>query len=337
MPFLRSAVYEQLITAERLVARRGKAPSRAVADYDFDGRPEAKLANAHLSVYIKPDRGGALYEIDHHAKAINLAAVMTRREEAYHRRLVRAAEARASAAGEPSQEGAPATIHDQVRWKEPGLETILFYDDCVRECLTDRFYPAGASPDALRRCAVADLGDFAGKPYRLRAPRGKNARILLERSATAGPEAGRVPITVQKRLTLMTDARLEVRYVLQYPEGAPPETVFAAEMNLALSAADAPDRNYVSHEGENLNNLTTTLHRDAAPCLGMVDAYLGLEIWLHADPPAGFWTYPVETVNDSEQGFERIHQGSAVLPFWRLAGAPGDEQVMVLTLEARAR
>jgi 4-alpha-glucanotransferase len=337
MPFLRAAVYEHLLTAERLVARARPRPTRTVADFDLDTRPEVKLSNAHLSAYIKPDRGGSLYELDHHEKAINVTSVMTRREEVYHKRLRDAVAKMASAGDEHAEADGAASIHDQVRWKEPGLEKRLFCDDTPRECFIDRFYPVGTTPDALRQRRIEDWGDFAGQPYALRSPRGSSARIILERTGCVGTDGHSVPVSLQKRITLKTDAKLEVRYVLQYPEGAPQNTIFAVEMNLALSAADAPDRNFFSHNGENLNNLTTTLSRYNELSLGMVDEYLGLEIWLHADPVAGFWTYPVETVNDSEEGFERIHQGSAVLPYWRLQGAPGEEQVCTLTVEARTR
>ena len=32
--------------------------------------------------------------------------------------------------------------------------------------------------------------------------------------------------------------------------------------------------------------------------------------------PASIWTYPVETVSQSEGGFELVHQSVAVLPHW---------------------
>jgi hypothetical protein len=32
--------------------------------------------------------------------------------------------------------------------------------------------------------------------------------------------------------------------------------------------------------------------------------------------PAAVWTYPVDTVSQSEGGFELVHQSVAVLPHW---------------------
>ena len=31
-----------------------------------------------------------------------------------------------------------------------------------------------------------------------------------------------------------------------------------------------------------------------------------------------FWVAPIETVTESEEGFERVYQGSQILPVWQL-------------------
>jgi hypothetical protein len=35
------------------------------------------------------------------------------------------------------------------------------------------------------------------------------------------------------------------------------------------------------------------------------------------------WRAPVETVSQSESGFERVYQSSMVMPIWRLSLLPG--------------
>jgi len=334
MPFLRSAVYRHLINAENLVTPARLRPGRESEDFDLDGRPEIKLRDKVFSAYIKPDRGAALYELDHHPKSINLTDVVTRRREAYHTRLLEAVR-RAQQAPQNAENA--VSIHERVRWKEPGLEKLLFYDAHIRDSLIDHFFPAGTKPDDLCACRAEELGDFAGRPYTIVPRHGRSTSVTFQRAAFIRRAAVRLPLTLTKRISLRRNGLLEVRYALQFPEGAPPDTLFAVECNFALSGADAPDRNFFSHRRENLNNLTSTLHRVSEPSLGMVDEWLGLELWLHVDPPAGFWTYPVETVNDSEEGFERIHQGSAILPYWPLSARPGEEQICAITLEARVR
>ena len=50
--------------------------------------------------------------------------------------------------------------------------------------------------------------------------------------------------------------------------------------------------------------------------LDLVDQWLGMEVGLQWDRPTGIWTYPVETVSQSEGGFELIHQSVVVQPHW---------------------
>jgi len=333
MPFLRFAVYQHLLRAENLLGGR-RRPGRSVQDFDFDDLPEVKLHNPHLNCYLKPDRGGALYELDDRERACNLTAVMTRRPEAYHRRLIEAG--RSPDPAEENAEGA-VSIHERVRCKEPGLEKLLFYDPHVRECLVDHFYPAATAPEELLAARTAEWGDFASAKYELLVPRARASTVTLRRRGLAGPPGCRRPVILAKRVALGGDRTIDVRYALSFPEGAPEETVFGVEFNLGLMAGDMPDRNYFSHTGENLGNLSTMLRRPSEPALGMVDEWLGVEIWIGVEPAAGFWAHPVETVNDSEAGFERVYQGSAVIPYWNLIAPPGEEHIFTLSLEIRHR
>ncbi|ODT98336.1 MAG: hypothetical protein ABS79_06055 [Planctomycetes bacterium SCN 63-9] len=39
--------------------------------------------------------------------------------------------------------------------------------------------------------------------------------------------------------------------------------------------------------------------------------------------PGGLWCFPIQTVSQSEGGFERVYQSSAIFPHWH---ARGDDQ-----------
>jgi 4-alpha-glucanotransferase len=56
------------------------------------------------------------------------------------------------------------------------------------------------------------------------------------------------------------------------------------------------------------------LHQVGA--LGLIDEYLGIDVVLRSSCPGSIWTYPVETVSQSEGGFELVHQSVVVLPHW---------------------
>ena len=49
---------------------------------------------------------------------------------------------------------------------------------------------------------------------------------------------------------------------------------------------------------------------------GLVDEWLGLDVGLKTSRPTSLWTFPMETVSQSESGFELVHQSVVVQPHW---------------------
>jgi alpha-amylase len=50
--------------------------------------------------------------------------------------------------------------------------------------------------------------------------------------------------------------------------------------------------------------------------------WLGVAVASSAEPAADAWWAPIETVSNSEDGFERVYQGSALLLSWPVDLAP---------------
>jgi alpha-amylase len=51
---------------------------------------------------------------------------------------------------------------------------------------------------------------------------------------------------------------------------------------------------------------------------------IGISVTTTTDQPADAWWAPIETVSNSENGFERVYQGSGLLLSWPLQLAPGE-------------
>jgi len=299
LPFLRFETYRRLIAVERLVEPRRSRPQVDISDFDLDGRPEIRFTTNGAKLYLKPDRGGHAYEWDDLDKSANLMANFTRRREAYHRKLLEAA----ARGGE--QEDDVASIHDKLVLKEEGLEKRLIFDRYVRESLVDHVYAGGVSLDAVASGEAAELGEWHSAPYEFR--RVRNHAVQLS-------SRGRAAV-IEKTVAPDGDRGFEIRVrVAPEPEAAP--AIYAMELNVNLLAGDAPDRYYVDAEGTNLGPLRSRLDLNDAPALSLVDEWLGVEFRLRAEPPAGVWTHPVETVSESEGGFERVYQSSAVYFYW---------------------
>ena len=123
-------------------------------------------------------------------------------------------------------------------------------------------------------------------------------------------------VRITKGVTLEAgDDTLEIAYLL---EGlAPGETLhFGVEFNFAGMPAGADDRYFRDADGNVLGQLGTMLDLTDIDGLGLSDGWLGLDVDLKIDRPSCLWTFPIETVSQSEAGFELVHQSVVVHPHW---------------------
>jgi hypothetical protein len=108
--------------------------------------------------------------------------------------------------------------------------------------------------------------------------------------------------------------RLDVSYTLHNMSDQALELWFGTELNLTLLAGDDglryyrfagfPDRELLMNTRAAFGNI------DA---FSMVDEWSGMEVRLSAQPAAGVWVLPLETVARSENGFECSYQHSTLL------------------------
>lgn len=101
------------------------------------------------------------------------------------------------------------------------------------------------------------------------------------------------------------------------------EARFAVEFNINLLAGDAPDR-YYHIPGHSLEDrrLASVGESLGVSEIQMIDEWAGIQVVLRMDRKCCLWRFPVETVSLSESGFEKIFQGSCLLPHWFLELEP---------------
>ncbi|GAB6164388.1 DUF1926 domain-containing protein [Thermostilla marina] len=312
LPHLRNAIYRHLIRADNALERleRGDGPwiDADAADFNFDGRQEVCLANDRLAAWIEPRFGGRMYELDLRQFEHNLLATMTRRPEAYHAKVL---------AGAHQQHEGCASIHDRVVFKQEGLDRRICYDRYQRKSLIDLFYSLETSLDAVAAGEATIHGDFVDQPYEAKIQRNPDRiRVLLSRE---GRVDGR-PVRVIKAVTLEAGkSLLEIAYRLEnLPQDFPLH--FAVEFNFAGMPAGADDRFFFDGYGQSLGDLGSRLDLYDSTELGLVDRWQGFGVKLRMSQPGGFWTFPVESVSQSEGGFELVHQSVVVQPHWLVQG-----------------
>jgi alpha-amylase len=106
--------------------------------------------------------------------------------------------------------------------------------------------------------------------------------------------------------------------------------------------AQADGRFFYDASGVALGELGTCLDLESATLLGLVDDWLGIDAAVAIHPAsngadAGIWTFPIQTVSQSEGGFELVHQSVVVMPHWIVTPDPlGTWRVAIsLTLGSR--
>ena len=190
--------------------------------------------------------------------------------------------------------------------------TRLQYDSYPRKSLVDHWYDDDVSLAAVARGEAIERGDFLGLPFEAKLRRNpKRIQVQLTRQGNAWG----VPLKITKGVTLEAGSDvLEIAYLI---EGLPPERTmhFGVEFNFAGMPAGADDRFFhtapTSHNNGNalrLGRLESRLDLADAEDFGLTDEWLGIDVGLSFSRPTNIWTYPIETVSQSEGGFELVHQ-----------------------------
>ena len=335
LPHLRSAVYHHLIGAERIaddVLHAGEEWIEArTVDFDGDGAEEILIHGPQQNLYFHPREGGCLFELDYKPVAVNLLDTLARRREGYHHKLTDPPPA-------SQGEDGVASIHDRVVVKEQGLDRLLHYDWHRRVSLLDHFLGRRTTLEEFSQSRYQELGDFVAGAYHHRLRRGRGKLTLsLSREGRLWPPEGPTPVTVTKTIGLPAGGSwMEVRYRL---ETAPPKGLsvwFGVELNYALLAGSAPDRYYLIDGVRPVDpRLVSIGEVPEVSRFGLRDEYLGIDIGLTVNRPATLWRFPIETVSQSEGGFERVYQSSVVFPHWKIELKPGERWEVVLRQEIR--
>jgi alpha-amylase len=330
LPHLRNAVYQHLIAADNLMdaaQHRGLADGDqewvelTTDDYNFDARPEVRLASNRLLALVAPSHGGHLYELDVRAICHNLLATLSRREEAYHEAVRQ---------GESGAASDVASIHERVVFKQKDLDQRLQFDRYRRKSLVDHFYAVDVSAGAIAAGTYDELGDFVMGVYEARLRR--NPSRMQVQLTRKGRVSDRV-VQITKGLTLEAGAQtLEIAYLI---EGLPPGEIvhFGAEFNFAGLPANCDDRYFFDANRNLLGHLGTRLELSNVDFVGLCDEWLGIGVELRSEQPMHLWTFPIETVSQSEGGFELVHQSVMVQPHWYIKAGTDGRWSTTMTLD----
>jgi alpha-amylase len=309
---MRLATLAELIAAEDL-ALGEEGVAAGVADYDLDGVDEVLLGTSGETVLVDVAEGAGIGSWDLRASRVALASVVRRRPEAYHV-VLREFEA-ALAAGKKTAGISGVSIHDQLLAKESGLSEALVYDDHERRSGLVRVVHRAGS----------EIGDFINGPWKLE--KATDRRLTVSRSTD--------DLQLRKTITV-GGSRLAPTLMVHVDVSSTSAFVGAVEleMNLNLSGGGGnPDAYYLVNARETRHDRAGRAPRGASLSFG--NRQQAIAVAASASPPTAASWSPVETVSNSEAGFERIYQGSCLVFRWPLRLARGTTRSFSVTFRVK--
>lgn len=301
-PHLRTAAWQALEAAEtiadRLSHRTRQFADAETFDFDGDGQDEIYLTSDQYAALISPSDGGTVSAIDFRPRNVTLINSLQRRPEAYHAKL------RNPPAGETH---GVHSIHEQMRTKEDGLERWLHYDRWPRNAFRLLVFGREKTFEDYTAVRLEEDASIAAGPYGI-------AEVAPKRVGLTSPDCGNW--TVQKSFSFET---VTGGFAITCDAAVRRHAPGSASVNVTIEvvanflAPSTPDR-YFESDGRRFPLRWAAAVPGAE--LRVVDEWQKTSVGLKADGAREFWVSPIDTVSESEDGFERIYQGSQLLAVW---------------------
>ena len=211
------------------------------------------------------------------------------------------------------------TIHEQTRVKEPGLERFLRYDRWPRHAFRILLFDPERTVADYQNLELREDAGSAGGSYSIKHTAPHDAELVREGTVTLGGKDDEVAsvLTITKHFSFGPVPRgIEVacEISLRLTEPLSRALAIGIESVINLLAPAEPDRFFETPTGPENLRFSGVL---PGPMLKMEDGWQRVRVGLHAPFAEEFWIAPIETVSESEEGFERVYQGSQILAVWR--------------------
>ncbi|HEX3375556.1 MAG TPA: alpha-amylase/4-alpha-glucanotransferase domain-containing protein [Candidatus Acidoferrales bacterium] len=319
-PHLRTELWRELVRAETIAdgLHHGAKPYQTMTrlDFDADGREEIEITSPDFAALIKPSDGGTLEILDFRPSAVTLINSLQRRVEAYHSRLQNLSQ--------PA--GKVASIHDQTLAKEPGLEKYLKYDRWPRNTFRLLLFAPGKKHADFEALRLEESAPFAGGDYQVDQASADEVTLSKEaplRQLNAGADPKSILAATKVLQFEKQDHGFDVRCRLELSlkdtdyiaEGAENSTHFLVGLEIVINllAPNVPDR-YIEFAGARKPLEWSGVVDEKK--LRIADEWQNVTVEVDAPSTCHFWISPIQTVSESEEGFERVYQGSQILGVW---------------------
>ena len=301
LPHLRSGVYEHLLKAQGIVDKsilKGKTPLRVFENYKDTENSETIITNSFLELYITPDRGGRLCELDYKRQKINLLNTIRRSHEKYHNKLDSGYFLKIRKARDAVKKGIDADIHDILGVSQQGLRRYLNYDDYERNSFLTHVFRPEFFWDNLSKKRLSDNGFLTGKYSSSIVTGSDQIKQVFSRRSTVSLSAENVSdIEIVKEIEIRNNPVVFFTQKLIDHSMGLKNFGMASEFNLMVW-----DKYFIVKPRQIF-----------ADKICLKDMYTGTELDFHFDQKCRIFTYPVYSINETEMGLCRTFQGISVV------------------------
>ncbi|MBI5960865.1 MAG: DUF1926 domain-containing protein, partial [Chloroflexi bacterium] len=318
--------YANLIEAEELAEGPNAPITVSQFDFDKDSLPEIVLTGAPFNALFKPNLGGMMTELDHRPNRYNLLNIMMRREEGYHDEIRRAAERGLLVTPDMERDGPRLENRDSVRAKEAGIQNYLLYDWHRRGSFIDHFLREDVDLGSFVRAFYGEQGDFVNLPYNAEVIATEDdATIQLTREGHVWVGSDHRPVRVSKTLKFRRgDDSYRCDYRVTNLADAPVTLRFGVELVSGFDGGQNPEYCGLTINGSaEAKSLAVAAEYPAVTEHTTTTTLRTMALTTRLDHPCTLWAFPLETITNSEAGYERGYQGTVYLHLWNLTLAAG--------------
>ncbi|MDD2781108.1 alpha-amylase/4-alpha-glucanotransferase domain-containing protein [Sulfuricurvum sp.] len=290
LPNLRDNAYTYLIECENI--RYGKKKALVSDTNELDGYPKYKSVTSKLIARFDAAHGGQMVELDVRDKCFNYQNTLTRRKEAYHKRLFEAPREKSA----PIEEGID-TIHHASGSFDDTLRDAIIYDWYLKNSFVDHISDESFDTETFRHCNFREYGDFANQPYE--SSMTKNTLTFVRDGGIYANTKASARIT--KNFSFGSDC---INFTLALESASFDNYTYIMEHNLHFSDYDKLLINAMplQHSGS----------IEPLQSLEIIDTVLKKKITFRMDRAFKTYYFQLQTLSQSEQGFDLSVQGLSI-------------------------
>ena len=317
--YLRQGIYSHLIRADSILGSPKNNPSVKALKFEGNTDDIVLAQNNLLDVYIDPEHGGSISEIDYKPFPYNLVNTMSRRYEPYHDRIRQKGRVDMNAIKKKVEDEESIDLYEVLGISGRNLKKFLYYDSYRKTSLLCHAMDPGTSLSDFMKSKHEIFGENALLGSYRYNTENKNGQVSVNLQSEGKVTISGNPCFLRLNKCIILENESEVFAKLDMENSSPRSArfIFGVEFNWSIN-----DKSFMRSKRVRPTRKIT-----------LIDRYCGLKVVHFFDTPMGLWSFPVYTLSESEKGISRNFQDISMLFYRELSLRKGQK----FSMEARVR